>query len=84
MLTPSPANTFYGSQIWLGDKDVEGLPEDTVSFRGHLGQYLIIIPSQDLIILTFSAYGPEYSVEEYSKNLMTKALKVSQWAAQQK
>lgn len=50
---PSPANSGYGGQSWLHDANMEkhGLPHDTFLFRGHLGQYVAVVPSMDLVYL---------------------------------
>ena len=43
----------YGGHFWLntGQKAFPDLPEDAFAAQGYQGQYLIIIPSNDLIIL---------------------------------
>ncbi|MDK2594100.1 serine hydrolase domain-containing protein [Pseudoalteromonas obscura] len=49
----------YGGQLWLNDMSfwLPKLPKDTVSLRGHRGQYLVIIPSKQLVVARFGAYG---------------------------
>ncbi len=61
MLTPSPAADFYGGQIWLSDKKTRrlGFPADLVSFKGHLGQYIVVIPSAKLIVVRLGAFAGE-------------------------
>jgi hypothetical protein len=41
----------YGAQWWLFNDRIEGIPDDTIAARGNRGQFLIIVPSQDLIIV---------------------------------
>ncbi len=53
--TPAPAqprgsDLAYGAQFWLLN-NIEGVPEDTFAALGHRGQYLIIVPSRQVIIV---------------------------------
>jgi len=50
---PSPRDTGrqYGGQFWLVPDDRTDLPQDTYSTAGSRGQYTIIIPSYDLVIV---------------------------------
>jgi CubicO group peptidase (beta-lactamase class C family) len=59
MLRPSPAARDYGALVWLnrpsGGKRNELFakqgPRDAFGLVGHLGQYVIVIPSRDLTIV---------------------------------
>ncbi|MDE2402359.1 MAG: serine hydrolase [Burkholderiales bacterium] len=53
MKTPSPANPGYGGFMRLHDpKELpKGTATDVVYFAGLMGQYLVIIPSQQLMVL---------------------------------
>ncbi len=58
MTSPSPRNPGYGAQIWLnrpqlGDGHIEfpGAPADSFSMNGHLGQYVLVVPSLGLTIV---------------------------------
>ena len=53
--TPAPATRdqgrFYGGQFWLVPDELSDLPQDAYSTAGSRGQYTIIIPSHELIIV---------------------------------
>jgi len=53
--TPAPSTRdtgrHYGGQFWLVPDDRTDLPQDTYSTAGSRGQYTIIIPSYDLVIV---------------------------------
>jgi len=60
MKTPSPRNREYGGQLWLnraGGSDSKPAlflsrgPDTLVSCIGHLGQYVIASPNQNLVLV---------------------------------
>jgi CubicO group peptidase (beta-lactamase class C family) len=73
--TPTPNNPLnnYGAHFWLNADPQDGsgqrtwprLPADTYSMNGYQGQYVIVIPSEDLVVvrLGFSS-GPDRGIEE--------------------
>ncbi|AOL93456.1 serine hydrolase domain-containing protein [Porphyrobacter sp. LM 6] len=60
MVTPSPARANYGFQIWLNRKLPEGedqplfpdrAPKSLFSLIGHMGQYVMVSPSQGVTLV---------------------------------
>ena len=53
----SPADAGYGGSIWRQPTDRIApnirarLPKDLVFFAGHMGQFLIVVPSRGLLVL---------------------------------
>lgn len=64
--TQQTGNAGYGAGFWLNTVDTQiarwgthwgipGAPRDAYMARGYLGQYVIVIPSEDLVIVRFGA-----------------------------
>jgi CubicO group peptidase (beta-lactamase class C family) len=53
--TPAPSTAergnFYGGQWWLVPDDRDDVPRDAYSTAGNRGQYVIVVPSHDLVIV---------------------------------
>ena len=53
--TPAPSTAdrgnFYGGQFWLVPDEREDVPRDAYSTAGNRGQYVVIVPSRDLVIV---------------------------------
>jgi CubicO group peptidase (beta-lactamase class C family) len=53
--TPAPATAErgnqYGGQFWLVPDSVDYVPKDAYSTAGNRGQYVVIVPSHDLVIV---------------------------------
>jgi CubicO group peptidase (beta-lactamase class C family) len=53
--TPAPSTAdrgnFYGGQFWLVPDERKDVPRDAYSTAGNRGQYVVIVPSHDLIIV---------------------------------
>ena len=53
--TPAPATAtrgnFYGGQWWLVPDDRTDVPSDAYSTSGNRGQYTMVVPSHDLVIV---------------------------------
>lgn len=53
--TPAPATAargnFYGGQWWLVPDNRDDIPKDAFATAGNRGQYVVVVPSHDLIIV---------------------------------
>jgi len=53
--TPAPATThignMYGAQFWLVPDDREDVPKSAYSTAGNRGQYVVIVPTHDTVIV---------------------------------
>jgi len=53
--TPAPSTSdrgnFYGGQWWLPPDDRDDVPEGAYSTAGNRGQYMIVVPSHDVVIV---------------------------------
>lgn len=53
--TPAPATkergNFYGGQFWLVPDDRKDVPKNAYSTAGNRGQYVIVVPTHDLVIV---------------------------------
>lgn len=53
--TPAPATeaigNFYGGQWWLVPDDRTDVPQEAYSTAGNRGQFVIVVPSKDLVIV---------------------------------
>jgi CubicO group peptidase (beta-lactamase class C family) len=53
--TPAPSTTqtgnFYGGQWWLVPDNRTDVPKDAYATAGNRGQYVIVVPSHDLVIV---------------------------------
>jgi CubicO group peptidase (beta-lactamase class C family) len=54
----SPGGTWdgYGYQWWLSGRDNPDLPDDFYAARGHDGQYILVVPSRDLVVVRSGHY----------------------------
>lgn len=69
---PQPDGRFgYGATFWLMNRS-EGIPKDTIAAFGNRGQYLVIIPSRDLIIVRrgYDTREDRFNIEEFTRNLV--------------
>lgn len=81
-LYENPHESFGGGHIWvnqLGPQKIGHLrwpdaPADTLMAMGHWGQILVVIPSQQLVVVRF---GDERDTDAFSKNTFLKLLMAS-------
>ncbi len=67
----------YGAQWWLFNERFPELPEDTIAARGNRGQYLFVIPSENLVIVRRGndlAGEPPFREHEFARDVL-RALK---------
>ncbi len=66
--TPAPATVgrggMYGGQFWLVPENRNDLPRDAYSTNGNRGQYTVIVPSHDLVIVR---RGLDYGRQGFSQ-----------------
>ncbi|WP_408589258.1 serine hydrolase domain-containing protein [Novosphingobium sp.] len=59
MTRPSPRESQYGAQIWLNRKPTQGEaslfpergPADLFAAEGHVGQFVLVAPSRELVVV---------------------------------
>ena len=77
--TPSAAslkNRGYGAQFWLNAKTnnqwIPNAPEDMFAAKGHYGQYVVIVPSMELVIVRLGqTYNTKaFDVDEFIVNIL--------------
>lgn len=58
MTRPSPRNPAYGAHVWLNRRRSQDepplfadAPGSVIACQGHLGQYIIVSPSQNLVVV---------------------------------
>lgn len=67
--TPSATDACYGAHIWLNaapdsaDRQMPGVPADAFIFKGFQGQWIVGIPSRDLMV---ARLGVTHSEERWS------------------
>ena len=71
--TPAPATSsrgnFYGGQFWLVPDDRTDVPQDAYSTSGNRGQFVVIVPSHDLVIVR---RGLDYGRQGFDRWDMTR------------
>ena len=71
--TPAPATAsrgnFYGGQFWLVPDDRTDVPRDAYSTSGNRGQFVVIVPSHDLVVVR---RGLDYGRQGFDRWDMTR------------
>jgi CubicO group peptidase (beta-lactamase class C family) len=75
--TPAPAsaphNDFYGGQWWLVPSDRKDVPANAFATAGNRGQYVIVVPSHELVIVR---RGLDYGKQGFNRwDLVREVLK---------
>jgi CubicO group peptidase (beta-lactamase class C family) len=67
----TPSRTGYGAQFWSYDR-AEGLPDLAYSPNGALGQYAMIVPSKNVVVVRrgFDATGPGFRIAKFSADVI--------------
>lgn len=63
----------YGAQFWLYPSRFSGMPDDAFSSAGNRGQYMMIIPSRNLVIIRRgydSADGQRFDIARFSADIL--------------
>jgi len=63
----------YGAQFWLYPSRFPGMPDDAFSSAGNRGQYMMIVPSRNLVIVRRgydSADGPRFNIAKFSADIL--------------
>ncbi|MGD2168378.1 MAG: serine hydrolase [Gammaproteobacteria bacterium] len=67
---PSGDGPGYGGQFWLYGGH-EGLPDDAFAARGGMGQYIMIVRSQDLVIVRRGYdVGASFPLDKFSADII--------------
>lgn len=69
---PQPPGAFgYGATFWLM-RGMEGIPDDAIAAQGNRGQYLVIIPSIDLIIVRrgYDTAQDRFDLEAFTRDVV--------------
>ena len=68
---PEDRNFGYGATFWLMNQS-EGIPKDAFAGFGNRGQYLVIIPSLDLVVVRrgYDSAENRFDVEAFTKEIV--------------
>ncbi|WP_258806542.1 serine hydrolase [Pseudidiomarina sp. CB1] len=70
---PPAAAPGYGAQWWLYNERFPELPNDTIAARGNRGQFLVIIPSRNLVIVRRGydiAGEPGFNEHDFTRDVL--------------
>ncbi len=69
---PQPDGAFgYGAGFWLFDKS-EGIPADTYAMMGNRGQYVVIVPSRNVVIVRRGEdpVGASFDIAAFTRDVL--------------
>lgn len=71
---PEGRNFGYGATFWLMNQSA-GIPKDTFAGFGNRGQYLVIIPSLDLVIVRrgYDTSDNQFDIESFTRDIVAAA-----------
>ena len=71
---PQPDGPFgYGAGFWLMNKS-EGIPPDTIAAMGNRGQYVVIVPSRNVVIVRRGEdpVGARFDIAAFTRDTLEK------------
>jgi len=68
---PEGRSWGYGAGWWLLNKE-EGVPEDTILAAGNRGQYIVVVPSRDVVIVRRGEdmVGTRFDITAFTKDVL--------------
>tara|TARA_R110002033_G_scaffold9794_12_gene32068 strand:- start:86 stop:1147 length:1062 start_codon:yes stop_codon:yes gene_type:complete len=71
---PEGRNFGYGATFWLMNQSA-GIPKDTFAGFGNRGQYLVIIPSLDIVIVRrgYDTSDNQFDIESFTRDIVAAA-----------
>lgn len=70
---PNEGAPGYGAQWWLYNERFPELPNDTIAARGNRGQFLVVIPSKNLVVVRRGydiAGEPGFSEHDFVRDVL--------------
>lgn len=71
---PSEGSPGYGAQWWLYNERFPELPNDTIAARGNRGQFLVVIPSENLVVVRRGydlAGKPGFNEHDFTRDVLS-------------
>ncbi|MEW4447644.1 serine hydrolase [Qipengyuania sp. JC766] len=69
---PQPPGAYgYGAGWWLM-RGMDGIPDDTIAARGNRGQYVVVVPSRDIVIVRRGEdpAGKVFDLEQFTRDML--------------
>ena len=69
---PQPSGDFgYGASFWLMNRS-DGVPADTIAAFGNRGQYVVIVPSRDTVIVRRGEdpHGARFDIAAFTRDVL--------------
>lgn len=70
---PTPtSNGEYGATIWLNNEgQLPDVPKNMYHFRGYQGQYVIVLPEQDMVIVRMGLVKDPVAINKYISSVIS-------------